>query len=191
MAPRVSSSVTARLPAVLVTRPRGLRGIFGHRPPEQWGQRTWREQRPLGTASALCQSPDLVSCLPGPGHLQVPGGCLPAAGAAGTGRGSEGPEESGEAQPCGCGRPHAPSRARPSQALWAPTPHPRLPGPRWRGECLPPATCPCRPLSFSSRMPIWPLVEQTRMPAGGREVQEAGTPWVSGWGQGTSPQVAF
>lgn len=61
-------------------------------------------------------------------------------------------------------------------------PPPRLRGPR--RACPPPQPASCRPLSLSSRMPIWPLVEQTRMPAGALEVQGAGTPVVSGWGRG-------
>lgn len=67
---------------------------------------------------------------------------------------------------------------------WLPALLPPGPAPPRRGHPpLQPASC--RPLSFSSRTPIWPLVEQTRMPAGAREVQDAGTP-VGPWlGQGS------
>lgn len=146
---------------------------------------------PLGPARPV--GPEAPCWSPGPGETPsgsrpavgprgwAPGSChLSGLGAGGTGRG--GLKAAGGAR----AHPLLGSR-RPFQSLVSagtpgrPASPARLPGP-WRQPA--PCNLPCCPLSFSSRMPMWALVEQTRMPAGAREVQEAGTPRVSGWGRG-------
>lgn len=90
------------------------------------------------------------------------------------------------------GVPAWPFQSRGTRDSGEPTVLPPRPG-STKARPPAPATCSCRLLSFSSRMPIWPLVEQTWMPAGAREVQDAGTPMGLWLGRGLLhiPTISF